>query len=143
MCRTYHIRVAALAERARRARSSFLPPEESPDHDRALEYLRDGVGPAVALYREAAIAGAEEALSPAESRRLDRALSDWLELYAACYGVHLDVEASAATAATLLGNGLTLRETARRLTGVPSGTGDGGRTRSNDGIVARTTSEHS
>ncbi|WP_135662974.1 hypothetical protein [Halorhabdus rudnickae] len=141
MCRTYRIRIAALAERAGRARSGFLPPEEPPARDRALEYLRDGVGPAVALYQEASIDGAET-LSPPESRRLDCVFEEWIELYAACYGVHLDVEASVAEAATLLGDGRSLRETARRLTGVPERAADGRQSTSNARVGARTRSEH-
>ena len=121
MCRAYRIRVAALAERARRARSSFLPPEEPPDRDRATEYLRDGVSPAVELYREASIDGGDTRLSPPESRTLHRAFNDWLELYAACYGVHIDAESSLQNAAALLGSGLSLQETARRLTNTPDG----------------------
>ena len=141
VCRAYRVRVAALAERARRARSSFLPPEEPPDRDRALEYLRDGVGPAVALHREASIGAAEDSLSPRERRRLDRAFDDWIELYAACYGVHLDIDTSVTEAATLLEDGLTLREATVQLTGVPARTGDSDGERSDDVLGSRVRSE--
>lgn len=119
MCCPYHVRVAALGERARRARSDFLPPADPPDRDRALEYLRDGVAPAVGLYREARLAGEADTLSPAIEQPLDQILGEWLELYAACYDTFVEVDVTAARAAVLLADGATLREAAARLTGVP------------------------
>lgn len=119
MSYSYRVRVQALAERARRARGSFLPPAESPDRERAREYLRDGVGPAVAIYQEATMGEHDTPLATDVSSALDRALAEWLELYAACYGVHVNADASVATAAELLTDGESLREVAVRLTGGP------------------------
>lgn len=119
MCNSNRVRVEALAERALRARGSFLPPESPPDSDRATEYLRDGVGPAIALFRESSMEGKHSTLSPSERQTLDRALNDWLELYAACYGIYIEAAATASEAAALVDDGRTLQETAARLTGVP------------------------
>ncbi|WP_181684652.1 hypothetical protein [Halorhabdus salina] len=124
MSYAYRVRVQALAERARRARGSFLPPDEPPDRERAREYLRDGVGPAVALYQEASMGAGEMPLAADVSRALDRALVEWLELYAACYGVHVNADASIAAAAELFTDGGSLRDVAVRLTGVPDETAD-------------------
>lgn len=115
----YHCRVAALNERARRARSTFRPLEEPPARDRAMEYLRDGVATAVGLYREAPTAGERDPPAPGLWSELDNAFRAWLELYAACYGVFVEVEVSVVRAAALRERGLSLREMATRVTGVP------------------------
>ncbi|MFB6202430.1 MAG: hypothetical protein ABEI98_10525 [Halorhabdus sp.] len=122
MGRGYRVRVAALVERARRARSSFLPPAEPPDRDRAVEYLRDGVGPTVALYREASEEDGSDRLSAVESRQLDRALNEWFELYAACYGEFLDTTVTVPEVTAELDDGQTLQVTARQVTGIPGST---------------------
>ncbi|WP_154552064.1 hypothetical protein [Halorhabdus sp. CBA1104] len=122
MSSAYRVRVQALAERARRARGSFLPPTEPPDRDRARDYLRDGVGPAVALYQEATMGAHEPPLSADVSRALERTLAEWLELYAACYGVYTNVDISVAEAVEVRAETESLRELAVRLTGVPDPT---------------------
>lgn len=129
MDRSYTIRVEALAERARRARCCFLPPENPPDRDRAREYLRDGVGPTVALYGEATMGSPGDSLPPQIRTRLDGVLNDWLELYAGCFGVHLQADATVARAADSLSECHDLRETARKLTGIPINTGVTSRSR--------------
>ena len=82
-------RVAELSERARRDREAFEPPTEPPDEEAALQYLTEGAGQVVALYIETRT---DEMFrfDDAQFALLERALNDWLELYAACYGTDLE-----------------------------------------------------
>ena len=82
-------RVAELSERARRDRVAFEAPSDPPDEAAALEFLTDGVGDVVALYIQART-GETVRFDDAEFALLERALNDWLELYAACYGTDLE-----------------------------------------------------
>lgn len=116
----YGDRVAALAERARRDRERFEPPEHPPDEGRALEYLREGVGRTVSLYVEARTGETIEQFGPVEFALLERALNDWLELYAHCYGVDMDAAFTVREAAEVLIETHDLRDTAQVLTQVPS-----------------------
>jgi hypothetical protein len=111
--------VRRLAERARREREAFVEPTHPPDPERALVYARDGVGPAVAVYVEARTRDEWVAFSPGEFRLLHRALRDWLRLYAACYGVRVDSDATVREAAELLLATHSAVDVARLLTGVP------------------------
>ncbi len=116
----YWNRIAANADRARRARERFEPPEDPPDEERAMDLLRDGLGPLVATYVEARTGGGEPtAFSEVEFTLLQRALNDWLELYALCYGVDLDAAFTVREAAELLIETHNVRDTARALTKVP------------------------
>ncbi len=45
-------RIDALAERARADRAAFERPDDPPDEERAMHFLRNGVGPALAVYVE-------------------------------------------------------------------------------------------
>ena len=115
----YGDRIADLAERARRDRETFEPPETPPDEEAALTYARDGVGPVVAIYVDArAGADAPVAFDPAEFELLERAMNDWLELYAACYGVEIDAAFTVREAAELLIDTHDINDTAMLLTGV-------------------------
>jgi hypothetical protein len=117
----YWNRIAANADRARRARERFEPPEDPPDEERAVDLLRDGLGPLVATYVEARTGGGEPtAFSEVEFTLLQRALNDWLELYALCYGVDLDAAFTVREAAELLIETHNVHDTARALTKVPS-----------------------
>lgn len=123
----YWERIAANAERARRARDRFEPPPRPPDEARATEYLREGLGPAVYLYVEARTGGAPPvSFSEVEFTLLQRAINDWLELYARCYGVDLDAQFTVREAAELLVETHNIRDTARMLTKIPE-RGDAGR----------------
>lgn len=113
-------RVAELAERARRDRESFVPPEDPPDEQRALTYLREGVAPTVAVYVEARTGeGPPDRFAPVEFSLLERALNDWLELYAACYGVDIDAAFTVREAAAVLLETHDVRDVAQLLTHVP------------------------
>ena len=111
-------RIADLSRRARRDRAQFEPPSDPPDEDTALGYLLDGVGAAVGLYVEART-GEFVRFDDEEFADLERAMNDWLELYAACYGVDLEAEFTVREAAELLVDTHSIRETALLLTGVP------------------------
>ncbi|MFB6123135.1 MAG: hypothetical protein ABEJ78_06725 [Haloferacaceae archaeon] len=111
-------RVQALAAEAHEARASFDPPDDPPAPDRALSHLQDGLAPVLSLYVEART-GDYVAFSEAEWVLLERALNDWLECYARCYGVAIDAEFSVREAAELLVETHDLRDTAQLLTRVP------------------------
>lgn len=111
-------RVAELSARAVRDREGFEPPSDPPDEEQALEYLVDGAGEAVALYVEART-GEMFRFDDAEFALLERAFNDWLELYAACYGVDLEASFSVREAAELLIETQSIREAALLLMHVP------------------------
>ena len=111
-------RIAELSERAQRDRETFDPPADPPDEDRALSYLTDGAGDAVGLYIEART-GEQVRFDAAEFALLERALNDWLELYAACYGVDLDASFTIREMAELLLETHSIRTAALLLTHVP------------------------
>ncbi|MDL5361552.1 hypothetical protein [Halalkalicoccus sp. NIPERK01] len=109
-------RIGALAERAREERERFDPPAD-PD-ERALSYLREGLWPVLEIYIEARSSG--EGLSRADHAALEKALNEWLELYALCYGVVIDAEFSARETAELFVETHNVRDTAQLLTHVPA-----------------------
>ncbi|MFW5963978.1 MAG: hypothetical protein ACOCQM_03870 [Natronomonas sp.] len=111
-------RIAELSERARRDRAAFEPPVDPPDEEAALEYLVDGVGDVVGLYIEART-GELVRFGDAEFAMLERALNDWFDLYAACYGVDLEASFTVREAAELVVDTHSIRETAILLTNVP------------------------
>jgi hypothetical protein len=112
-------RIDDLADRAAAARASFDPPADPPDEERALSLLREGFGPTVSLYVECRTGGDPVRFGEAEFDRLERAMNDWLELYAACYGVEIDADHTVRTAAEALLDTHDLPAVARILTGVP------------------------
>ena len=116
----YEPRVDALAERARADRAAFEPPADPPDRERALAYLREGAGRAVGVYVQAR-AGPEAPvhLGPDAYRRLERAMNDWLVLYAACHGTRIEASFTLRTAAQLLVDTHDVVAVAELLTGVP------------------------
>ncbi|USZ68853.1 hypothetical protein NGM10_03735 [Halorussus salilacus] len=112
-------RIADLADRAREDREAFDPPDDPPDDERALRYLREGVGDAVAVYVEART-GEFVPLDAAEMALLERALNDWLELYARCHGRDIDAAFTLREIAELVVDTRDLTDTAQLLTGVPA-----------------------
>lgn len=111
-------RIDDLAERASADRRAFDPPTEPPDEDRALVYLREGVGDAVAAYVEART-GEFVALDDAEMTRLERATNDWLELYARCHGREIDAAFTVREVAETTLATCDVVDAAQLLTGVP------------------------
>jgi hypothetical protein len=115
----YSGRIRTLAERARDERRSFDPPANLPAEQRALSYLREGFGPTVMVYVEARTGGRLVRFTEREHGLLHRAVNDWLHLYARCYGVEVDPDATVRTAAEALLETHNVRDTAQLLTCVP------------------------
>jgi hypothetical protein len=114
-------RIEELATAASEARESFDPPADPPDEERAMEFLREGLGPTVLVYLDARTGGG----SPVEFGReefdqMERATNTWLELYAACYGVDVDPEVPVRKAAELLMETHNVKDVAQLLTDVPA-----------------------
>lgn len=123
-------RIETLAERAQRDREAFEPPSSPPDEEAAMRYLTEGVGDVVAVYIEART-GEKVRFDDAEFALLERALNDWLELYAACYGSDLDAAFTVREVAELVVDTHSLRETALLLTRIPERNGTEAWSRSN------------
>jgi hypothetical protein len=112
-------RIETLARRARRDREAFVPPSDPPATEEATTYLREGVGPAVALYVEARTGDELVRFDPAAFERLEEAMNTWLELYAACHGAEIDAAFTVREAAELLVETHNVRHAAELLTRVP------------------------
>ena len=115
---SYGPRIAALARRAERERGAFDPARGTPAD--ASFYLREGVGPAVWLYVEGRTGGRLARFSAAEIAALERAMNDWLELYARCHGVELSAGFTLREAAAVLLETRNVFDTAQLLTAVPA-----------------------
>jgi len=119
-------RVAELEARLGSHQRAFEPPADPPDEERAVRYLRDGFGQAVAVYVEARTGGGPPtAIDPETFERLETVLNGWLELYAACYGTDIDADFTVREAAELLIDTHDLRDVAQLLTKVPGRSADG------------------
>jgi hypothetical protein len=112
-------RIWRLAERAEREVQAFDPPEDPPAEDEAMDYLREGAGPAISLFVEARTGQHMIQFPPDAYHGLERAMNDWLELYAACYGVELDAGFALREAAQLLLDTHNIKDVAVMLTTVP------------------------
>jgi len=115
-------RIAALAEDAEAARASFETPADPPDEQLATQYLREGVGEAIAVYVDAR---SEEwdRFGREEFDDLERAMNVYLELYAACYGVDGNFEFTVREAAEAFVDTHNVADVAWILTGVPGAEG--------------------
>ncbi|MFU1782298.1 hypothetical protein ACM16X_13020 [Haloarcula japonica] len=113
----YDDQVRTLSRRAEQTRASLDP--DPPDEERAMEILREGFGPTVALYCESRTGESWVRLSDAEFERLEGAMNDWLDCYAACYGTELAGTYSVRAAAELLVDTHNVRDVAVIMTGVP------------------------
>ncbi|WP_327052475.1 hypothetical protein [Halomicrococcus gelatinilyticus] len=114
----YRDRIADLAERSREDREAFEPPADPPAEAEALSYLRSGVGEVVAVYVEGRT-GEFAAFDDVELSLLERALNDWLELYARCYGEEIDAEFTVREVAELVVATHDVTDVAQLLTHVP------------------------
>jgi hypothetical protein len=115
----FHRRVHELADSATEDCAAFEPPADPPDEDRAMEILREGVGPAVSLYVESKTSGLNVHYPPEEYRALEESINDWLALYGACYGVDINPDVTVRVAAELLVDTHNIKDVAQILTGVP------------------------
>jgi len=114
-----HERIWELADEATAVCAAFERPVDRPDEQRAMTYLREGVGPAVALFLEARTGGRMVYLPPDEYRALEGTMNAYLDLYCACYGVDIEGEFQLREAAELLVDTHNIRDVAQILTGVP------------------------
>jgi hypothetical protein len=112
-------RIWHLAERAEREQQAFEPPADPPDEDQAMDYLREGAGPAISLFVEARTGQHMIRFPPEEYHALEGAMNTWLALYAACYGVDFDADFALREAAQLLVDTHNIRDVAEMLTHVP------------------------
>jgi hypothetical protein len=112
-------RIEELTERAERERRAFEPPADPPDESRAMEFLREGAGPAISLFVEARTGGNSVHFPPTAYHDLEDAMNTWFSLYAACYGVDIDAEFALRTAAVALVDTHNIKDVARMLTHVP------------------------
>ncbi|HET7325103.1 MAG TPA: hypothetical protein VFJ06_12300 [Halococcus sp.] len=115
----YADRIAAFAAQAEHDREAFDPPTNPPDEERAMEFLREGLGPLVALYLEARTNERDVEFSGEELAQFHKAANDWLSLYARCHGVELDLDVTIRRAAEVLVETHNIRDTAQLLTQVP------------------------
>ncbi len=122
MASEYRERIEALAERARREQESFEPPGEPPEPDRAKQYLHAGVGELVSIYIDGRSGGSFAAFSEREWELLHRALDDWLQLYARCYGRELERGFQIRTLAELVIDTHNLHDAVVMATKVPART---------------------
>ncbi|MFB6142335.1 MAG: hypothetical protein ABEJ30_03215 [Halorientalis sp.] len=116
----YSNRIRALARRAASDVAAFDPPADPPDDARATTYLREGFGPAVALYVEARTGPGQVPFTEADLSTLEAAMNDWLGLYCRCYGTDFDPEFTVREAAELLVETHDARDVAQLLTDVPA-----------------------
>lgn len=114
----YRSRIESLAEQAKRDRQQFDPPADPPDAERAMAYLREGVGEAVWCYIEART-GEFVRFDADEFELLEGAMNEWFELYARCYGIDIEAEFTVREAAELLVETHNIHDVARLLTHVP------------------------
>jgi hypothetical protein len=112
-------RIWTIAEEATEDCADFEAPPEPPAEEQAMDYLRDGAGPAVSLYVEARTGGNMVHFPPDEYHALEGAMNDYFDLYAACYGIDLDGEYQLREAAQLLVDTHNIKDVAQILTGVP------------------------
>jgi hypothetical protein len=112
-------RIGDIADEATADCAAFEAPADPPDAERAMEYLREGAGPAVSLYVEARTGGNMVHFPPDQYHALEGAMNDYLELYAACYGVDVTAEYALREAAELLIDTHNIKDVAQILTGVP------------------------
>lgn len=115
----YYDRIREHADSARAARSAFDRPADPPAEERAMSALRTGLGPLVALYIEARQSRRDLEFSAEELDLFHRGVNDWLEVYAGCYGVDIESDATVRTAAELLIETHNVRDVAQLLTHVP------------------------
>ncbi|MEF8774725.1 MAG: hypothetical protein V5A37_08415 [Halobacteriales archaeon] len=115
----YWERISELAQGASAAEEEFVPPEDPPDETRAMEFVREGVGPAIMVYVDARTGDDWTRFPPVEHSLLERALNDYLELYTRAYGYDVDCEFTLREAAETLLDTNNIADTARILTKVP------------------------
>ena len=113
-------RIRTLEQRVEAEKASFEPPADPPAEEQAMEFLREGAGPTISLFVEARTGGQMVHFPPDPYETLETTMNDWLELYAACYGVDMDADFTLRKAAELLVDTHNIRDVAELLTKVPA-----------------------
>ena len=113
-------RIWELSERVESEVAAFDPPEDPPAEEQAMTFLREGAGPAISLFVEARTGRHMVHFPPEPYEALESAMNDWLELYAACYGVDIDADYALREAAQLLLDTHNIKDVAELLTKVPA-----------------------
>ncbi|RXK46684.1 hypothetical protein [Halorientalis pallida] len=116
---SYHARIESIVEQYRTDRDEFDPPADPPAPERAMDYCREGLGPAVMIYVDARASDWGVRFSEREFDLLHEAMNGYLSLYTACYGVETDLDATVRAAAELLLDTHNVEDVAAMLTGVP------------------------
>ncbi|MCO8244063.1 MULTISPECIES: hypothetical protein [unclassified Haladaptatus] len=114
----YRDRITSLAERARDDRESFDPPADPPDEELAVAYLRNGVGDVVSVYIDGRTAELAR-FDADEMATMERALNEWVALYARCYGYDIETEFTVREVAEMVLKTYDLRDTVQLLTQIP------------------------
>lgn len=119
---SYSERVREVHRQYRRDEETFAHPADPPAPERATTLCRTGLGPTVMLYVDARTDDRGVRFGADEFALLTAALNGYLELYAACYGVDADPDATLREAAELLLDTHNVVDVAAVLTGVPDRT---------------------
>lgn len=114
----YRDRITSLAERAQDDRESFDPPADPPDEELAVAYLRNGVGDVVSVYIDGRT-GEFARFDADEMATMERALNEWVALYARCYGYDIETEFTVREVAEMVLKTYDLRDTVQLLTRIP------------------------
>lgn len=109
-------RVDRVADRADAAKNAATV-DGAPDPDGALDVAREGVWPTLRIYIDAR--RTRHRFSTTDHERLERALNDWLIVYAAAYGYEIDPAVPVREAGETFLDTHNIRDTAQVLTGVP------------------------
>jgi hypothetical protein len=115
----YADRIRSLVEQYRADREAFEPPADPQAQLQAMTLLREGIGPVVHVYVDARTNDSGVEFSEREYEDLHTALNGYLALYAACYGVDADPDATIRSAAELLVDTHNIQDVAAMLTHVP------------------------
>ncbi|WP_302080649.1 hypothetical protein [Salinibaculum rarum] len=113
-------RIQDLSERVDKHKESFEPPANPPAEEQAMEILREGAGPTIALFVEARTGRHMVHFPPEPYETLEETMNDWLDLYAACYGTDLNADFTIREAAELLVDTKNIKDVAELLTKVPA-----------------------
>lgn len=109
-------RIDRIADRADRAKAAATI-DGDPQPEDAIDIARDGMWPTLRIYIDARRTG--HRFADQDHDRLERALNDWLIVYAAAHGYDIDPAVPVREAGEAFLDTHNVRHTAQVLTGVP------------------------
>ncbi|MFB6177847.1 MAG: hypothetical protein ABEI99_12040 [Halobaculum sp.] len=118
--RPYGDRIRDLHEQYQTDLAAFSTPDDPPDTEQATTYLREGVGPAIAVYVDARAGDRGVTFTDSEFDRLHETLNGYLELYTRCHGETVECDWTVRVAAELLLDTGNVQDVAVMLTRVPA-----------------------